>query len=76
MEDQETLRVVAGFSHLSNAVHNRVQKLTADGVATSGIVVSGMSVSSNQVVRVEYLSVLASANFQHALPISTPALPT
>src|SRR5690242_1436912 len=63
MEDEETLKTRTLISQLSNSVQAKVDDFLSNGVVTTGVVVSSIFLSSNQLFRVEELSVGSSSNF-------------
>ena len=60
--DEETLETSAIVGELANAIQNEVDDFFADGVVTAGEVVSGILLSGDQLLRVEQLTVGASAD--------------
>jgi len=63
VEDQETLKGRAVISNTANLVDNGIDKLLANGVMSSSIVICSILFTANQVFRVEELSVFTSADF-------------
>jgi hypothetical protein len=57
MEDKESLESSTLVSQLSDSVKAQVNDLLSDGVVTTSVVVSGILLSSDQLLRVEQLSV-------------------
>jgi hypothetical protein len=62
MEDKETLEASALVRKLSDAVQNQIHNFFANGVVTSGIIVGGILLPSDKLLRVEQLPVCASTN--------------
>ena len=62
MEHQETLKTGALVSEFPDPVENKVNKLFADGVVTSGVVVGSIFLASNQLFGVEQLPIGTSAD--------------
>ena len=60
--DEETLETGAIVGELANAIQNEVDDFFADGVVTAGEVISGILLSGDQLLRVEQLTVGASAD--------------
>lgn len=54
-------------SEFPQSVKNDVDDLLADGVVTSGVVVGGVFLASDQLFRMEQLAVGASADFIYEL---------
>jgi hypothetical protein len=63
MEDHEALETSAVISQLADAVQHEVDDLLANGVVTAGIVVSGVLLARDDLLRVVQLSVGAGAHF-------------
>jgi len=63
VEDQETLETSAVISELSDSVEAEIDDFLADGVVTSGEVVSGIFLTGDELFRVEELSVGTSSDF-------------
>ena len=57
MEDEESLESSTLVSQLSDSVQAQVNDLFSDGVVTTSVVVSGILLSCDQLLRVEQLSV-------------------
>ena len=62
MEDEESLETSALISQLPDPVKTEIDDLLSDGVVTSSVVVSGILLSSDQLLRVEKLSVSSSSD--------------
>jgi hypothetical protein len=65
MEDHESLKTSAVVSQLSHAVKDKVNNLLSDGVVTTGVVVGGILLTRDQLLRVVELSVGTSADLVH-----------
>mmetsp|Transcript_6627 Transcript_6627/g.12784 ORF Transcript_6627/g.12784 Transcript_6627/m.12784 type:complete len:469 (+) Transcript_6627:65-1471(+) len=65
VEDHESLKTGAVVSQLSHAVKHEVNNLLSDGVVTTGVVVGGILLAGDQLLRVVELSVGAGANLVH-----------
>jgi len=63
VEDQESLKSTALVSDLPEAVKALVNNLLSDGVVTTGVVVGGIFLASDQLLGVEELSVGSSPHF-------------
>ena len=63
MENEETLKASALVRQLADAVEHQIDDFLANGVVTTGVVVGGVFLSGNQLLRVEKSSVSTSANF-------------
>jgi hypothetical protein len=63
VEDQEALETSALISQLADAVKYKVDDFLANGVVTTGVVVGGIFLASDQLLRVEELAVGTSADF-------------
>ena len=61
MEDEETLKASALVSKLSDAVKNKINNLLSNGVMATGIVVGSILLASDQLLRVEKLTIGTSA---------------
>jgi len=62
MEDEEALETSALVSQLSDAVQNQVHNFFANCVVAPGIIVGCIFLSSNQLLRMEQLTVCASTH--------------
>jgi len=62
VEDEEALETGALVSQLPDPVQNQVNDLLANGVVTTGIVVGGILLASDELLGVEQLAVCASAH--------------
>jgi len=62
VEQEETLETGALVSQLTDAIKHQVDQLLADGVVTSGVVVGGILLASDQLLGVEQLAVGTSTN--------------
>ena len=62
MEDQESLKTSALISKFSDSVKDDIDQLLSDGVVTTGVVVSGIFFTSDELFGVEQLSVCASSD--------------
>ena len=62
VEDEESLETSTLVSQLTDAVQDQVNKLFADCVVTSGVVVGGVLLASDELLRVEELAVGTSTN--------------
>jgi hypothetical protein len=65
VEDHESLKTSAVVSQLSHAVKDKVNNLLSDGVVTTGVVVGGILLTRDQLLRVVELSVGTSADLVH-----------
>jgi hypothetical protein len=63
MENEETLKASALVRELADAVQHQIDDFLANGVVTTSVVVCGIFLSGNQLLRVEKSSVSTSANF-------------
>ena len=57
MEDHETLKAGAIVSKLADAVQDKINDLLAHGVVTTGVVVGGVFLAGDQLLRVVQLTV-------------------
>ena len=60
--EEEALEAGTVVSDTSNSVHDLVNKLLADSVVTTSVVVGSVFLASNELLRVEKVSVLASSH--------------
>mmetsp|Transcript_2838 Transcript_2838/g.6222 ORF Transcript_2838/g.6222 Transcript_2838/m.6222 type:complete len:325 (-) Transcript_2838:54-1028(-) len=65
VEDQEALQTSAVISQLADAVQGQIDNLLADGVVATGEVVGSILLAGDQLLRVEQLTVGASADLVH-----------
>ena len=65
MEDEEALETRAVVGELAHSVKDEVNNLLADGVVAAGIVVCGVLLASDELLRVVELSVRADADLVH-----------
>ena len=63
MENKKTLKTRAIVRKLANAIENIVDDLLANGVVTTGIVVGGILLASDQLLRVVQAFVWALSNY-------------
>ena len=63
VEDEEALETSAVVSELSDSVEGEVDDFLADGAVASGVVVCGVFLSGDELLRVEELSVCAGSDF-------------
>jgi len=63
VEDEETLKSGTVISELSDAVKDKVDNLLTDGVVTTGVVVGGIFLSRDELLRVVELSVGSGSDF-------------
>jgi len=63
VEDQEALETSAVVSELADAVEGEVDDFLANGVVTTGVVVGGVLLAGDQLLRVVELTVGAGADF-------------
>jgi hypothetical protein len=63
VEDKETLETSAVIGESANAVQDDINELLANGVVTTGVVVSSILLASDQLLGVEELAVSTSADF-------------
>lgn len=63
VEDKETLKTSAVISESADAVQDNINELLADGVMTTSVVVSSIFLSSDQLLRVEKLTVGTGTDF-------------
>merc|ERR1719431_384860 len=62
VEDEEALKTCALVSQLTDPVQHEVNELFAHGVVTSGVVIGGILLACDQLLRVEELTVCTGAN--------------
>jgi hypothetical protein len=62
VEDEETLQTGALVSQLADAVKHQIDDLLSNGVVASGVVVGGIFLASDQLLRVEKLTVCSSTD--------------
>lgn len=60
--EEEALETRTVVSNTSDSVHNLVNKLLTNSVVTTGVVIGGIFVSSDELFRVEKVSVFSSAD--------------
>ena len=65
VEDEETLKTGAVVCHTADLVQDIVNQFLSDGVMASGVVVGGIFLSSDHVLRVEKGTVGTGADFVH-----------
>jgi hypothetical protein len=63
VENKETLETSAVIGESADAVQDNINELLTDGVVTTGIVVGSIFLTSNQLLRVEQLTVSTGADF-------------
>ena len=63
MEDEETLKPTAIVRQLANAIEHIVDDLLANGIVATGVVVGGILLARDQLLRVKEALVFALANF-------------
>jgi len=63
VEDKETLKTSAVISESADAVQDNINELLANGVMTTSVVVSSIFLSSDQLLRVEKLTVGTGTDF-------------
>ncbi|KAI7850373.1 hypothetical protein BDC45DRAFT_518663 [Circinella umbellata] len=63
MEDQETLQTTTVIGKLANTVQNGIDKFLTNSVMATSVVVSSIFLTSNQLLRMEELTISASTNF-------------
>merc|ERR1719203_1460919 len=63
VENQESLKTGAVVSQFTDTIQDQVNNLLANGVMSTSIVVSGIFLTSHQLLRVEQLAVSSSADF-------------
>jgi len=63
VEDQETLETSAVIGELADTVEGEIDEFLTNGVVTTSVVVSGIFLTSDQLFRVEELTVGTSADF-------------
>jgi len=63
VEDEEALETVALVSELANAIQGGIEEVLADGVVAASVVVGGVLLARDELVGMEELRVLASADF-------------
>ena len=63
MEDEETLQSTAVVRQFANTIKHIVNDLLANGIMTTGVVVGGILLASDQLLRVKEALVGALANF-------------
>ena len=73
MENKKTLKTRAIVRKLANAIENIVDDLLANGVVTTGIVVGGILLASDQLLRVVQAFVLALSNYTKIWLVLVPA---
>ena len=57
MEDEESLKTSALFRQLADSVKNKINNLLSNGVVTTSIVVGSILLSSDELFRVEELTI-------------------
>jgi len=57
LENKETLKTIALISQLADLVHAGLDEFLSDGVVTTGVVVGGVLLASDELLRVEELTV-------------------
>jgi len=62
VEDEEALEAIALVSKLSNAVQGGVEKILADSVVATGVVIGRVFLATDQLIRVEELGIGTIAN--------------
>jgi hypothetical protein len=62
VEDEESLETSALFRQLADSVKNQVNNFLANGVVTTSVVVGGIFLSSDELFRVEELTVSSHAD--------------
>lgn len=62
MENEESLKTSALIGELADTVQHQINDFLANSVVATGIVISGIFLASNQLLRVKQGSVSASAN--------------
>uniref|UniRef100_A0A182WE44 Uncharacterized protein n=1 Tax=Anopheles minimus TaxID=112268 RepID=A0A182WE44_9DIPT len=65
VEDQETLQTRALVGQLADAVQHQIDDLLADGVVSTGVVVRGILLARDQLLRVEQLAVGTGTHLIH-----------
>ena len=73
MENKKTLKTRAIVRKLANAIENIVDDLLANGVVTTGIVVGGILLASDQLLRVVQAFVFALSNYTKGWLVLVPA---
>ena len=63
MEEEETLETSALIGQLASSVKDEVDKFLANGVVTTSVVVGGIFLASDELFRVEELTVGSSSDF-------------
>lgn len=63
MEDEETLETGTVVSNLTDAVQDNINNLLSDGIMSTGVVVGGVFLSRDDLLRVVELGVLSTADF-------------
>jgi hypothetical protein len=63
VEDEETLETSTVVSQFTDAVQSKVNNFLSNGVVTTGVVVGGIFLSGDQLLRVEKLTVGTGTNF-------------
>lgn len=53
MEDKEPLKTGAVISNMSNFIENLIDQLLADGIVTTSVVIRGILLARNHLLRVE-----------------------
>jgi len=66
VEDKEALETSAVVSQLADTVENKIDNLLANGVVTTGVVIGGILLARDQLLRVEELTVGSSADLINA----------
>ncbi len=62
MEDKETLKSSAHIRQFPDSVKDKINNLLSNGVVATGVVVGSILFTSDELLRMEQLSVSASAN--------------
>ena len=73
MENKKTLKTRAIVRKLANAIENIIDDLLANGVVTTGIVVGGILLASDQLLRMVQAFVWALSNYTNIWLVSVPA---
>ncbi len=62
VEDEESLETSTLISQFPDAIQDQINNLLSDGVVTTGVVVGGIFLAGDELLRVEQLAVGASAD--------------
>ena len=63
MEDEESLKTSALFRQLADSVKNKIYDLLSNGIVATGVVVGSILLSSDELFRVEELTISSHSDF-------------